>query len=300
MSVGYLSICRPPPGAPAARNVSTRVGAAAEEAAKAAAAAEAEAATIALGAGGDGRPGAIPAVHEMYHLDAASLVSFEEAAAVATRALGDLLTHIGGGGGGGGDGDGGDGGSGGDGGRGKVGNIDDDRWGDRAKDSRKSALMSQQGVALLLLGVDGGGGRGDGGGGAIVEAISDVRDSFRELVVAATALGVVVPCAPEGAGRKGTVALCFAHACVDRFSCDLALSWLCLPLAEKSGPFVRHGLVSFSVVSPSLLSLIPSEPYSGSSAGLQRERESERTSRAPLDNTSYFKSAPSGAVSLTT
>ena len=189
--VADVSICRPPSAAPAVRSTATRTAEAAAEAAAAAAA------TVALGAACGSRPGAIPAVHEMYHLDAASLGGFEEAAAAATRALGDLLIHIGGGGaGGGGGGGGGCGGGRGGGGRSGVGS-------DRAQGTRSSALMGQQGVALLLLGVDGNGGGGEGGGGgAIVEAISDVRDSFRELLVAATALGVVVPCAPEGAGRK--------------------------------------------------------------------------------------------------
>lgn len=54
-----------------------------------------------------------------------------------------------------------------------------------------------------MLGADGDcGGRSGGGAGGIVEAVADVRDTFRELVVAAASLGVVVPCAPEGAGKE--------------------------------------------------------------------------------------------------
>ncbi|CAN0284737.1 unnamed protein product, partial [Laminaria digitata] len=238
--------CRPPSGAPRA----------AEEAAEAAAAAAAAAATVALrGAGGDGRPGAVPAVHEMYHLDAASLGGFEEAAAAATRALGDLLTHVGGGGGGGGGrgggGGGGVGGGGCGGGRG-VGFGGGGGGGD-------GGGGVEQGVALLLLGVggsSGGGSGGDRGGGAIVEAISDVRDSFRELVVAATALGVVVPCAPEGAGRKGTAVFFCACVC-SVFRC--AFVFLdCASLSRRS----RDG--SFGA----------------------------RTPQAPCDHVLYLKSAP--------
>ena len=138
-----------------------------------------------------------------------------------------------------------------------------------------------------MLGVDGRGGGGDGGGGAIVEAISDVQDSFRELVVAATALGVVVPCAPEGAGRKGTAVLFF---CVFRFCCDVFFSWLWVPLAEKSGLFVRHGLVRFFSCLLRCCRWSRASRTPGA-AGHCRGSASAPT-KAPFNNIFYLKWAP--------
>lgn len=61
---------------------------------------------------------------------------------------------------------------------------------------------------------------GAGGGAAVVKAIADVRDTFAGLVVAAAALGVVVPCVPEGAGKEGAV-LCSerAHGTLLPYAC---------------------------------------------------------------------------------
>lgn len=150
----------------------------AARAAEAAAAAAAEAATAAV-AFDEG--GAAPEISEMYHLDAPSLRQFEEAAAAATRALEALLVGITGG-------DGGDGSGGGD------------RTPAEDVSAGRLPLPATVGVGSLLLPVA----RGDcsGGGGGMVRAIAEVRDSFRGLVVAAAALGVAVPCSPEGAGKK--------------------------------------------------------------------------------------------------
>lgn len=157
---------------------------AASDAAEIAAAKMAEAAITAAD-GEEVQPGTVPGMHELYHLDAASLRGFEEDVAAAVRALETLLSCIGGD-------RGGNGGGGGGGGRGRpktqLGVL-----------SASEVSFPPPGVASLLMGVD----RisaGVGGGGVIVETIADVRDSFRELLVAAAALGVAVPCAPEGAG----------------------------------------------------------------------------------------------------
>ena len=162
-------------------------GSAATRAAAAAAAAGAEAAAAgaAAAAVGTREGGVVPDIREMYHLDAASLAGFGEAAAAATRALEALLASVGGRGGHR-DSSGGGGG----------GHRRGEAW-------SAEGLPPPTGVASLLLGADGdggGGGSGEGAGG-IVEGIAEVRDSFRELVVAAASLGVVVPCAPEGAGE---------------------------------------------------------------------------------------------------
>jgi len=123
----------------------------------------------------------------MYHLDAASLNGFVEAAAASTRALESLLSSVSGGNGNGGGGDG------------RGGSVC----------SSTKGLLPPTGVASLLLGAD----RADEGGvqcgATVVEAVADVRDSFRELVVAAASLGVVVPCAPDGAGTA-KMEPCFA------------------------------------------------------------------------------------------
>lgn len=150
----------------------TRVTGAAAKASASAAAAAAAAAT----AGGNLHAGAVPGIHQMYHLDAASLEGFGQAAAAATRALGALLTRV-------------------SGNHSRGGSAGGDSGSDHMRETWPEALPAQPGVASLLLGAKG------GGGGAVVETIADVRDTFRELVVAAAALGVVVPCAPEGAGE---------------------------------------------------------------------------------------------------
>ena len=168
-------------------------GSAATKAAAAAAAAGAEtaAAEAAAAAVGARDGGVVPDIREMYHLDAASLAGFGEAAAAATRALEALLMSVGGGGGGRG-----------------GGHRDSCGFGEgheQGKAWSAGGLPPPTGVASLLLGADrdDGVGRSGGGAGEIVEAIAEVRDTFRELVVAAASLGVVVPCAPEGAGKQG-------------------------------------------------------------------------------------------------
>lgn len=169
---------------PGGGTASVKAAEAASEAAEIAAAKMAKAAITA--ADGEGvQPGTVPGMHEMYHLDAPSLGGFEEAVAAAVRALGALLSCVGGDCGGSGGGDGGGG----------------------RPETQLGVLCTSEvplpppGVASLLLGVDGIS-AGVGGGGKIVETIADVRDSFRELLVTAAALGVAVPCAPEGAGMS--------------------------------------------------------------------------------------------------
>eukprot|EP00903_Cladosiphon_okamuranus_P012662 g11843.t1 len=162
-------------------SVATKAAAAAAAAgAEAAAAAAAEAAV----GGRDDGVGVIPDIREMYHLDAASLAGFAEAAAAATRALEALLASVGGG-------------------PGRHRNSVDGNEGRKQGKETWSAegLPPPTGVASLLLGADGVGGDGSSGGACrIVAAIAEVRDTFRGLTVAAASLGVVVPCAPEGAG----------------------------------------------------------------------------------------------------
>lgn len=157
---------------------------AASEAAEIAAVKMAEAAITAAD-GEDVQPGTVPGMHEMYHLDAASLGGFEEAVGAAVRALGVLLLCVGGDCGGNGGGSGGSGRP-----ETQLGVL-----------SASEVPLPPPGVASLLQGVDGIS-AGVGSGGKIVETIADVRDSFRELLVTAAALGVVVPCAPEGAGMS--------------------------------------------------------------------------------------------------
>ncbi|CAB1096607.1 unnamed protein product [Ectocarpus sp. CCAP 1310/34] len=176
----------PPGGASGGGGVCSRAGAraaggggaVAARAAEGAAAAAAEAAATAASVASD-EGSAVPEVRGMYHLDAPSLQHFEEAAAAATRALEALLVGVTGG-------DGGDGGGG----------------GGRAPAACASAgrlpLPATVGVGSLLLPVARGG--YSGGEGGMVKAIAEVRDTFRGLVVAAAALGVAVPCSPEGAG----------------------------------------------------------------------------------------------------
>lgn len=153
----------------------------AARAAEAAAAAAAESAAAAAVAFDEGS--AVPEIREMYHLDAPSLRQFEEAAAAATRALEALLVGVTGG-------DGGDGGGGGGGGRAPA----------AGASAGRLPLPATVGVGSLLLPVARGG--CSGGGGGMVKAIAKVRDTFRGLVVAAAALGVAVPCSPEGAGEE--------------------------------------------------------------------------------------------------
>lgn len=207
-------VCRlspgPPPAPPAQRShmagasgggarrerTDGREGRAVAAALAAAEAAEAAAAGAAT-AGREPRPGTMPGIHEMYHLDAVSVGAFGEAVAAATRALEALLAHVPVGGGGRGDGGGGRRGPGGGRGGNSVGDSGDGGGGD-TRYAVDRAILPPPGVASLLLGRMNGG----GGGGSIVEAIGDVRGRFRELVVAAAALGAVVPCAPEGAGAS--------------------------------------------------------------------------------------------------
>lgn len=181
------------PSAAGARAAGGPTAAAAAEAAAAGAeAAAAAAAAAALAAGADaGGGGVVPDLHEMYHLDAASLDGFVEAAAAATRALESLLSSV-------------SEGSSNSGGEGRGGSLF----------SSTGGLLPPTGVASLLLGADGGGGGGGQCGAAVVEAIADVRDTFRELVVAAASLGVVVPCAPDGAGKAKKELVRSTHKCL--------------------------------------------------------------------------------------
>ncbi|CAM9592239.1 unnamed protein product, partial [Ectocarpus sp. 6 AP-2014] len=177
----------PPGGASAGGGACSRAGARAAggggaiaaRAAEAAAAAAAEAASAATSVASD-EGSAVPEIREMYHLDAPSLRQFEEAAAAATRALEALLVGVTGG-------DGGDGGGGGGGGRAPA----------ACASAGRLPLPATVGVGSLLLPVAMGG--CSGGEGGTVKAIAEVRDTFRGLVVAAAALGVAVPCSPEGA-----------------------------------------------------------------------------------------------------
>lgn len=145
-------------------------------AARAAESANLAAESAATAATTGGRHASLPGMHEMYHLDAASLGGFEEAAASATRALESLLARVG---------------------------SDGHTQGINGRLSAVAGgLLPPTGVASLLIGADGGSGGVEGrhAAGDIAVAIAGVRDSFRALVVAAAALGVVVPCAQEGAG----------------------------------------------------------------------------------------------------
>ncbi|CAB1109209.1 unnamed protein product [Ectocarpus sp. CCAP 1310/34] len=152
-------------------------------AAEAAAAAAAEAAAAAASVASD-EGSAVPEIRGMYHLDAPSLQHLEEAAAAATRALEALLVGVAGG-------DGGDGGGGG--GRAPA----------ACALAGRLPLPATVGVGSLLIPVARGG--CSGGEGGMVKAIAEGRDTFRGLVVAAAALGVAVPCSPEGAAGGATV-----------------------------------------------------------------------------------------------
>lgn len=129
----------------------------------------------------------IPGIHQMYHLDAASVHGFGEAASAATRSLEALLSRVSA-----------------SAGLvvgmcececGRLGNCKR-RNGDQFPYSAVPCRIPPPGVVSMLI--DGG---GDGNDAAIVDAIASVRDSFRGVVVAAAALGAVAPCAPEGAGK---------------------------------------------------------------------------------------------------
>lgn len=127
----------------------------------------------------------IPGIHQMYHLDAASIHGFGEAAAAATRSLEALLSRVSASAGS------------------VVGIRDCERLGngkrgndDQFPNTVVPFRIPPLGVVSMLT--DGG---GDGNDAAIVDAIASVRDRFRGVVVAAAALGAVAPCAPEGAGE---------------------------------------------------------------------------------------------------
>lgn len=115
----------------------------------------------------------VPDVHELYHLDAGSLVWFTEAASSATRALGSLVALVE-----------------------LDGRDEEEERSEVAERSGPLDRLASPGVAPLLLGRMG----NHSNIGALVDTVAGIRDKFRQLVVAATALGAVVQCAPDGAG----------------------------------------------------------------------------------------------------
>lgn len=116
---------------------------------------------------------AVPDVHELYHLDAGSLAWFTEAASSATRALGSLVALV------------------------ELDGRDEEEDGSEfAERSCPLDRLASPGVTPLLIG-----GQGNHSSvNALVDIVAGIRDKFRQLVVAATALGAVVQCAPDGAG----------------------------------------------------------------------------------------------------
>lgn len=122
---------------------------------------------------------ALSGMHELYHLDAVSLDCFGHAATSAMRALEALLRQV-------------------------AGEAVCDTCGN-ASCASSASLLPPPGVASLLRRTHCGSDRADGGGACgkrVIELIADVRDSFVDLTIAAAALGVVVPCSPEGAGAR--------------------------------------------------------------------------------------------------
>lgn len=160
-----------------------------------------------------------PGMHELYHLDAPSLEGFGHAASAAMRALEALLVTVG----------------------------PDGRKESKGGPACRNVALPPPGVASLLLGAchsgsstENNGGNGGNGGGAIVEAISHVRDRFSELVTAATALGVVVPCSTEGTGVCRLACACVRVWCTcprltARGLCSVALTTVRYFCGKKHG-----------------------------------------------------------------